>query len=100
MHFHWDILWKAFVEDLPLLGLMLTLTGAALAYGIWRDSKRVIRRYAFRADLLIAKKPWTTYQGLHIIIPARSLEQAEKLAEQIGQFHDTCPTFDPEFRHG
>lgn len=99
MHLHWDVLWNAFVEDLPLLGLMLTLSAVALGFGLWTDSKRVIRRYAFRADLTIQKGCPTIYQGLHIIIPARSLEQAKVLADKIGAIHDTCPTYDPEFSH-
>jgi hypothetical protein len=42
----------------------------------------------------------TIYQGVHVIIPARSLEQAKEVAERMGNLNESWMTYDPEFRYG
>lgn len=100
MHLHWDVLGKAFIEALPMLVILLLAIGAMLGYAFWRDSKIIYRRYAFRANLMIQRGCPTIYQGCHVIIPARSLEEAKALAERMDDLHEIGPTYDPEFRHG
>jgi hypothetical protein len=96
----WDLLAKAALEALPMMVILFIVMGAMLAYALWRDSKIVIRRYAFRADLMIQRGCPTIYQGCHVIIPARSLEDAKEVAERMGNLNETCLSYDPEFRHG
>lgn len=98
-------LWHTFVQCLPFYLLMMVVVGAALGYAFWRDSKIVIRHYAFRGNLMIQKGCPTIYQGVHIIIPARSPEQAKALAEQMDALHEIGPTYigpheNPEDRRG
>lgn len=100
MHFHWDVLGKAFMEALPMMVILFIVMGAMLGYAFWRDSKIIIRHYAFRANILIQRGCPTIHQGCHIIIPARSLEQAKALADRMDDLHEIGPTYDPEFRHG
>jgi hypothetical protein len=100
MHFHWDVLGKAFMEALPMMIILFIVMGLMLGYAFWRDSKIVIRRYAFRADLMIQRGCPTIYQGVHVIIPARSLEQAKEVAERMGNLNESWMTYDPEFRYG
>jgi hypothetical protein len=98
--FHWDVLGQSVHGMLPVMIVLFIVMGAMLGYAWWRDSKIIIRRYAFRADLMIQRGCPTIYQGCHIIIPARSLEDAQEVAERIGNLNDTCLSYDPEFRHG
>jgi hypothetical protein len=100
MHFNWDVLGKAFMEALPMMVILFIAMGAMLGYALWRDSKIIIRRYAFRADLVIQRGCPTIYQGCHVIIPARSLEQAKEVAERMGNLNESGLTYDPEFRYG
>jgi hypothetical protein len=100
MHFHWDVLGKAFMEALPMMVILFIAMGAMLGYALWRDSKIIIRHYAFRADLVIQRGCPTIYQGCHVIIPARSLEQAKEVAERMGNLNESGLTYDPEFRYG
>lgn len=99
MHLHWDVLGNAFMEALPMMIILFIVMGLMTAYAIWKDSKIIIRRYPFRANLMITKGCPTIYQGCHIIIPARSLEQAKALADRMDDLHEIGPTYDPEFRH-
>lgn len=91
--------WDIFLHTLPFVGLLLVVVGGGLSYAFWRDSKIVIRRYAFRANLMIERGCPTIYQGCHIIIPARSLQEAKALALRMDDLHEIGPTYDPEFRH-
>jgi hypothetical protein len=100
MHFHWDVLGKAFMEALPMMIILFIVMGLMLGYAFWRDSKIIIRHYAFRADLMIQRGCPTIYQGVHVIIPARSLEQAKEVAERMGNLNESWMTYDPEFRYG
>lgn len=98
MHW-WDIYWRGVKQTWPILVVMMVMVGSGLRWAFWRDSKITIRRYAFRADLMIQKGCPTIYQGCHVIIPARSLEQATEVAERMGNLNETCLSYDPEFRH-
>jgi putative lipoic acid-binding regulatory protein len=93
-------LWHIFVQTLPFYLFMMAILGAMLGFAFWRDSKIVIRHYAFRGNLMIKKGSPTIYQGVHIIIPARSLDQAKALANAMDDLHEIGPTYAPEFRHG
>jgi hypothetical protein len=86
-------LWHTFVQCLPFYLFMMTLVGAGLGYALWQDSKIVIRHYAFRGNLMIKKGCPTIYQGVHIIIPARSEEQAKALALAMDDLHELGPTY-------
>lgn len=92
------LLWHTFVQCLPFYLLVMAVVGAGLGLALWQDSKILIRRYPFRADLVIQRGSPTIYQGVHVIIPARSLEQAEQLALQIGNLNDSGLSYDPDFR--
>jgi hypothetical protein len=98
--FKWDAFAEAILTMLPVMIVLFIVMGAMLGYAWWRDSKIVYRRYAFRADLMIQRGCPTIYQGCHIILPARSLEDAQEVAERIGNLNDTSLSYDPEFRHG
>jgi hypothetical protein len=100
LHVGLPSLWHTFVQCLPFYLVMMVVIGGGLAFTLWRDSKIIIRRYAFRADLMIQRGCPTIYQGCHVIIPARSLEQAQEVAERMGNLNETCLSYDPEFRHG
>jgi hypothetical protein len=100
LHVGLPSLWHTFVQCLPFYLFMMVVFGAGLGFALWRDSKIIIRRYAFRADLMIQRGCPTIYQGCHVIIPARSLKDAEEVAERMGNINETCLSYDPEFRHG
>jgi hypothetical protein len=93
-------LWHTFVQCLPFYLLMMAISGRCSGWPSGSDSKIVIRHYAFRGNLMIKKGCPTIYQGVHIIIPARSLDQAKALAKAMDDLHEIGPTYDPEFRHG
>jgi hypothetical protein len=93
-------LWHTFVQCLPFYLFMMVVFGAGLGFAMWRDSKIIYRHYAFRANLMIQRGSPTIYQGCHVIIPARSLEEAKALADRMDALHEIGPTYDPEFRHG
>jgi hypothetical protein len=100
LHVELPILWQTFVQCLPFYLVVMAFVGAGLGLALWQDSRIIIRRYAFRADLIIQRGCPTIYQGCHVIIPARNLEQAEEVAGRMGNLNETCLSYDPEFRHG
>lgn len=96
---HWERFAADVINALPALLLaFVVLFIILLALFEWERRHPSIKRYPFRANLLIKRGSPTIHQGCHVIIPARSLEEAQVVAEQIGNLNEASLDLDPGFR--
>lgn len=97
---NWERYFADVINTLPALLLVFSvILVVGLGLFEWERRHPSIRRFPFRGNLVLKRGCPMIHQAVTVIIPAYSLDEAQEIADRIGELNEGGGfTFAPETR--